>query len=89
MSMLSPNEEVDMSMGGSDRNNPNDIRWHLDRKIPIALLVALFFQSCAAMWWAASTNTRVDQLERGQINAYTKLNVLLDWKPRWIPSSLR
>lgn len=38
--------------------------WHLDKKIPIALILAIGIQSAAGIWWAASTNARVEHLER-------------------------
>jgi hypothetical protein len=38
--------------------------WHLDRKVPIALIVALAAQTSAVSWWAATLSARVDLLER-------------------------
>lgn len=38
-------------------------RWIIDRHIPIALLVGLAMQTIGAIWWAASTTARLDQLE--------------------------
>lgn len=37
--------------------------WHLDRKVPIALIFAIIVQSCAAVWWISSTSSRIDHLE--------------------------
>lgn len=37
--------------------------WHLDKRLPIALIVTLFLQSAAIIWWAATTSTRLDQVE--------------------------
>jgi hypothetical protein len=39
-------------------------RWHLDRRVPIALIVALAAQTSAVSWWAATLSARVDLLER-------------------------
>jgi hypothetical protein len=39
-------------------------QWHLDRKVPIALIVALAAQTSAISWWAATLSARVDLLER-------------------------
>lgn len=38
--------------------------WHLDRKVPVALIVALAAQTVAMVWWAATLSIRVDQLEQ-------------------------
>lgn len=39
-------------------------RWHVDKTVPVALLLGLAVQAAGAFWWAASTSARVDQLER-------------------------
>lgn len=44
----------------------NDRQWHLDKRVPIALIFAIFMQSAAAVWWAAGINERMDQIERRQ-----------------------
>jgi hypothetical protein len=41
-----------------------DRHWHLDRKVPIALILALGAQTSAVSWWAATLSARVDLLER-------------------------
>lgn len=37
--------------------------WHLDKRVPVALLVAILIQSATALWWAAKVDSRVEQLE--------------------------
>lgn len=37
--------------------------WHMDRKIPLAILLALLVQTCSIVWWAAKTDSRVEALE--------------------------
>ena len=44
----------------------DDGAWHLDRKVPIALIATIVIQTMAIVWWAAKTDARVDQLERWQ-----------------------
>lgn len=39
-------------------------QWHLDKRVPIALILTIFLQSMAAIWWASSVNERIDQVER-------------------------
>lgn len=46
----------------------DDGQWHLDKKVPIALIFAIIGQTVAAAWFASALSTRVDQLER-QANA--------------------
>lgn len=43
--------------------------WHIDKRVPLALLFAIGMQTCAALWWAAGITARVDVLERAQIDA--------------------
>lgn len=37
--------------------------WHLDKRIPLALIGAILVQTGAAFWWASSINERVTSLE--------------------------
>lgn len=43
-----------------------DRHWHLDKKVPIALIVTIVLQTSAVIWWASSLSARVDYLERHQ-----------------------
>lgn len=38
--------------------------WHLDRRVPLALIMTILLQTGAAVWFAASLQARVDVLER-------------------------
>lgn len=38
--------------------------WHLDKRVPIALIVTIIIQSMAAVWWAATMQSRMEALER-------------------------
>lgn len=42
---------------------PDDRRWHLDRRVPIALIVTLLIQAAAALWWARGAEDRIFKLE--------------------------
>jgi len=48
-----------------------DKHWHLDRKVPIALILALILQTTGAIWWASNQATRLDAVERWQIDNKT------------------
>ena len=37
--------------------------WTLDKKVPIALILAIVGQTAAGVWWAASISARVDVSE--------------------------
>lgn len=37
--------------------------WHLDKRVPVALIFAILLQTGAGFWWAASINERVNNLE--------------------------
>ncbi|MED5549880.1 MAG: hypothetical protein VX529_11035 [Pseudomonadota bacterium] len=37
--------------------------WHLDKRVPLALIVALIAQTASVIWWGASINERVNTLE--------------------------
>lgn len=43
---------------------PPDQTWHLDRRVPLALIGALALQTLGVAWWAASVSFRVDDHER-------------------------
>jgi TolA-binding protein len=37
-----------------------DTAWHLDRRVPITLILALAVQTAGMVWWAASLSGRVE-----------------------------
>ena len=37
--------------------------WHLDRKVPIALILTIIMQTAGAIWWAASLEARISRTE--------------------------
>ena len=43
-----------------------DREWHLDKKVPLALILTIVLQTGAMLWWAASLSERVNSLERQQ-----------------------
>ncbi len=44
--------------------HPDENHWHLDKRVPVALILAIMVQTIGAVWWAASLSARVDALER-------------------------
>lgn len=52
-------------MGVTASGKPgDDSRWHLDKKVPIALILALVGQTFAFGWWASAQSARIDMLEK-------------------------
>lgn len=44
-----------------------DRHWHLDRRVPLALIMTLAVQTGGFIWWAASLSERVNVLERAAV----------------------
>ncbi len=42
----------------------DDKHWHLDRKVPLAMIFAILAQTGAGIWWASTISSRVDYAER-------------------------
>jgi len=38
--------------------------WTVDKKIPLALIFAIMLQTVAGVWWAATTTSRLDTVEK-------------------------
>lgn len=44
--------------------DPASREWHLDKRIPVALIVALALQAGGGLWWASNINARVEVVEQ-------------------------
>ena len=42
----------------------SDTAWHLDRKVPIALILALTVNIVVGIWWASKLDSRVASIEK-------------------------
>lgn len=42
----------------------DETRWHLDRRVPLALILTIVIQTAGLVWWASSLSERVNSLER-------------------------
>jgi len=47
-----------------DRRSMEDSKWHLDKKVPIALIIAILFQTGVFIWLIAKLDSRVEVLEK-------------------------
>jgi hypothetical protein len=54
--------------------------WHLDRRVPVALIIALLAQGCIGIWWVSGLNTQVQdherRIEKVEININKELELL-------------
>jgi hypothetical protein len=55
-------------MGAAEKDDPASKSWHLDRRLPVAMIVALMMQGSSFLWWAsgfsARTDTRLEAAEK-------------------------
>jgi hypothetical protein len=42
----------------------DDEQWHLDKRVPLALILTIVIQTAGLVWWASSLSERVNSLER-------------------------
>ena len=61
-----------------------DAHWHLDKRVPISLIVTILIQTAVIVWWAAGTAERINVLEKQaamsapQGDRLTRVEVKLD-----------
>jgi hypothetical protein len=48
----------------TDASRDYDLQWHLDKKVPLALIITIVCQTIVAAWGASNLWTRVGELER-------------------------
>ncbi len=59
--------------------------WHLDKRVPIALIITLLIQAGGAVWWAATTSGRISAIEQLVSSSITgRLNRIEDKLDRLI-----
>lgn len=50
---------------GANNDEGHDMEsWHLDKRVPVALILSIVFQTGIFLWWAASLTERVGVLEK-------------------------
>lgn len=59
-----------MAMSEYDREAAS--HWHLDKRVPIALIVAMAVQTAGALVWAGAAMQRIDYLER-EVSASSRI----------------
>lgn len=53
-------------------NNEQSSHWHLDKKVPISLIVALFVQFGAGLWFISKLEARVLALETSSLGQHQR-----------------
>ena len=56
--------------------------WHLDRKVPIGLIIAVLLQTCALLIWGTKLDSRVGYLETQNLSQDGKITRLEDVSSR-------
>lgn len=62
--------------------NENGEHWHLDKRVPLALILTIFLQTATVVWWASGVNARVAQLEAKAVRADAATNDIAALKVR-------
>ena len=71
-------------MPPQDEQPPYDQQWHLDKRVPLALIMTIIIQTAGLVWWASSLSERVNSLERSreatapQADRLTRVEVKLE-----------
>jgi hypothetical protein len=47
--------------------------WHLDKRVPLAIIMTIFIQTAGIVWWAANLENRVVTLEKANTEIATDL----------------
>lgn len=50
----------------------NDDQWHLDKKVPVTILIALSMNTIAGVWWASKVESRIERVEMLVLEQRTK-----------------
>lgn len=64
------------------RERDDERQWHLDRKVPLALIVTIIAQTMIAAWAASNIWTRVGELEHKVEIAAPRPNASSGSRPR-------
>lgn len=51
-------------------------QWHLDRKVPLAMIGAMIIQTVAVVWFASKLDSRVQSLEESDRRSEIRFNAI-------------
>ena len=46
-----------------------DSSWHLDKRVPVALIITILSGYAGGIWWASEMNARLSYIERYQVQS--------------------
>ena len=53
-----------------------DEQWHLDKKVPLAMIIAIAIQTAGAVWFMAKMDSRIQSLEDSEKRAEVRFGVI-------------
>lgn len=56
--------------------DPASTGWHLDRRVPLALIFTLFIQTGGAIWWASGITAAQEAVVKSQVGLTTRVERL-------------
>jgi hypothetical protein len=62
----------------TERDQSTDGNWHLDKRVPIAMILTIVLQTGTFVWFAARLDHRVEALERSESRLTTSAPVQAD-----------
>lgn len=62
----------------SNDQTTSDGEWHLDKRVPIAMILTILMQTGTFVWFAARLDQRVEALERSETRLTTTAPVQAD-----------
>jgi hypothetical protein len=77
-------EQAETQMPLSQQDEYISRHWHLDKRIPLALIFTIVFQTIGAVWWSATLTERIKNIETTlnysapQADRLTRLEVKVD-----------
>ena len=46
-----------------------DSQWHLDKRVPVALIITMLSGYAGGIWWISEMNSRMNNIERAQLQS--------------------
>lgn len=57
-----------------EQKDPAGLSWHLDRRIPVALIGTVVFHLAVSVWWLSSVEFRVTSHEKQLVRIEAEMN---------------
>lgn len=63
-------------MAPAKTDDPAAVSWHFDKRIPIALILAIAVQTGGAIWWAAGVNAYIEDDKRSEASIVERVKAV-------------